>query len=838
MNKNIKEISKVLKNMGYNVDQLFSSNILSDKEREQQLASIFADIIKNQTNNSTKVNKSSKPVDTEHFYMGFVSDAHSKMYLLEDYLKLLSFVGGKCVATGDLSNGSNHYHGHDSSLNETLNLSNDVLSISDMLKRYPDMFVGYVEGNHDQWMSEGTSLYLGYLACKIAGVDEIYAKNVQLVQQKVTYQGKEVPFNFLIVHGEGMPADIVKGLKKSLETACSENVDAIIFGHTHKLGGASTTVVRKNASGVWTEKQVSSFNPGSLLEASDYADKAGYPATAPFDGSVMRCSVVPSKDGNGYKKCIDLENILDVIPEKDRATLKALDNKLAKLETRKFAHSRDIEAKYDELAKEYAVKDFKSNQFNGGQHFIAINGTCDVYSPKTSEAIKRKIKDDLKYAVSVAKDIPNMSIVLNGDLIYDYNKGYITKKDYCSKIIADLQDLCEILKPVADKVISINNGKMECSIMDVERDKGTGRLKSNKENARELANYAAQVLQLPDYMAYAHYDKEDLQSRKIAAQNDQIEKDNQKALDKAYEDFMKKYNKNANVVVELGDDFETVLNKKLDEKRIKEALVKKLRKEHKILDITNEEDRKIIDKKYPLSYVDFRMPNENLIGNIICKLLGISPKQTRVNHVPDAPTIAKIPTATGDTKTVHSYYTSSLPKFMKDLPAKLNSMSEPPDVVVVNSFANKANGDLQEFTTQVRMSYVDKNNIKRMKDVLVVDSGSFAYSKLLTTGRVPTNLIYKVVDVDQLFKTTVPKDSVNFVRPTQKRQVMEKYNYESIHNKFNTINQIVEDVIDHSYETTLRNYYAEYSKAKSKEFVAKKRAELSGNAEELTKSEE
>ena len=837
MKKSEKSIRKSLKELGFNVDNIFTSDLLNDEEKQNQLASIFADVVRNQTNNSTKVNKNATPVDDEHFYLGFVSDAHSKTYLLEDYLKLLSYVDGKCVVTGDMSNGSNHFHGHDGSMNETLNLSNDILSVSDMLKRYPEMFIGYVEGNHEQWISEGTSLYLGYLACKIAGVDEIYAKNVQLVTQKTNYQGKEVPFNFLIVHGEDMPADIVNALKKSLAKACSQNVDAIIFGHTHKLGSASTTVISKNGKGAWVEKQVSSFNPGSLLEASDYADKAGYPANAPFDGSVMHCSVVPDRTGTKFKKCIDIENILDIIPEDYRTVLNGLQKKLDILETKKYGHSKDIEAKYDAILEQYADKKFESTQFVDGQHLIAINGTSDMYEPGATEVLRTKIKDDLRYAVSVAKDIPNLSVVLNGDLIFDYNKGYITKKDYCADFIADLQDLCEMLKPIADKIVAVNYGKMETSIMKVERDKGNGRISKGKEELKELANYASQVLQLSEEEAYARYDKEELRTKKLAVQNNEVNEANQKALTKAYEEFMKKYRKDANAILELETEFERKLNEKLDEKRIKEALIKKLRKTHEILDISDANDRVLIDQRFPLSYIDLRMPNENLIGNIICKLLGVSCKKVKVNSIVDAPSVTKIKTAKGDTKTVLSFYASSIQKFMRELPSKLNSLSEPPDIVVVNSFANKANGDLQEFTTQIRMSYFDKKGIKRVKDVLVMDSGSFSYSRLLTQGRVPSNVIYKAVDVDPLFTTLVPKKSVNYANPNTKRTVLEKYNYESIHNKYNKLEKMVNDTICKSYVKSLRKYYADRSKIKSTEFVDKKKATLL-KEKELVKSED
>ena len=135
------------------------------------------------------------------------------------------------------------------------------------------------------------------------------------------------------------------------------------------------------------------------------------------------------------------------------------------------------------------------------------------------------------------------------------------------------------------------------------------------------------------------------------------------------------------------------------------------------------------------------------------------------------------------------------------------------------------------------MSYFNKNGVKKVKDVLIMDSGSFGYSRLLTTGRVPSNMIYKIVDVDPVFETLVAKKSVNYMNTKNKRTVMGKYNYESIHNKFNPLKQMLENAIDESYEKTLKKYYANYSKIKSKEFVAKKRNAVN-NEKELAKSEE
>ena len=819
MDREEKLLRELLKSNGYDLEGLFESDILNDKERREQLAGILSDIIKNKSNNSSKVTKVSSRINGNDFYLGFISDSHSKLYLLENYLKQLNSIGGKCVVTGDVSNGSNHFHGHDSSLKESLNLTNDVLSIADIMKRYPDMFIGYVEGNHDQWITEGTSLALGYLACKIAGVDSIYAKNVELITQVTRAGGKDVPFNFLVVHGEGMSSNILNALKSSLSKACSQNVDAIIFGHTHKMGSASTTILRKIGNGTWQEKQIMSYNAGSVMEASDYADKAGYPLLTPFDGAVLHCSVVKGKSGE-YKKCIDLENINNVLPKNQQGLIKNLHKNLKMLEGRKYKSKAEIQESYFKIVSQYASKNFQFQKTHDGQYIISISGTSDMYSPNVTEDVRKKIKKDLTYIVSVAKDIPNLSIVLNGDLIQDYNKGYILKKDYVANTVADLQDLCEILRPVADKICAINNGKMEDSIMSVERDKAVGRIGNRKGQIKELANYATHVLQLDVKEAYAHFDRQEMRTKQLAIQNDAVNQANQRVLEREYDDFLKLMAKKPEVLDDIFVDEKVPKSKKEFEKRVKAYLVENLRRKHKILDITNPEDEKIIKKLYPLSEIDLRMPNENLIGHIICKMLNISPKVVKVGSVIGTPSIFSYKESDGKVKTVYSSYCTSLPKFLKELPAKLNSFSEPPDVVIVNSYVTKTGSDLQEFTTQIRMSYFDSHGEKKVKDVQVIDSGSFAYGKYLTNGRIPTNMLYKLVDVEPIFNSILPKDSVGYADPTEKRPVVEKYNYESIENQSGDISRIVKEHIGKSLTRTL-NKYDESKRKRENEYLNK-----------------
>ena len=376
-----------------------------------------------------------------------------------------------------------------------------------------------------------------------------------------------------------------------------------------------------------------------------------------------------------------------------------------------------------------------------------------MYSPDTSQDIRKKIKKDLSYIVSVIKDIPNISIVLNGDLIYDYNKGYIEKKDYCSDIMASLQDLCEILSPVSNKICAINNGKMEESIMKVERDKGNGRIENGKGKLKELANYASQILQLDEKLAYAPYDKQKMHEAQLAIQNDAVNQANQKVLDKSYDNFIKMISQKPELCYQIFKDEQIPKSTAIFQKKVKDYLLEKLRKEHKVLDISNIEDKKIIDKQYPLSEIDLRMPNENLIGNIMCKMLNIPNKSIKVNSIINSLSTFKIVDAKGENKTIASCYCTSLSKFMRELPSRLNSMGEPPDVVILNNYVTKSGTDLQEFNTQIRMSYFNSSGEKKTKDVLIIDSGSFSYSKYLTNGKVPTNLIYKIIEVEPIFRT-------------------------------------------------------------------------------------
>ena len=791
---------------------------MNEKERIEALTGLLHDVIKSQTNNSTKVQNGG--TQNNCLYLGFVSDAHSKLYQLEEYFSLLNAIGGKCVVTGDISNGSNHFHGHDNSLNETQNLSDDILATSDVLSRYKDMFIGYVEGNHDQWITEGTSLLLGYLACKIAQVDDIYAKNIEIIKQSVkTEDGKEIPFHFLLVHGEDMPTDVVKALRKALTKACGKNVDAVIFGHTHKMGSANTTVVSKNARGEWYDKHVGAFNPGTLLEASDYADNAGYPANTPFDGTIMRCSVVKNEEGK-YKKYIDIENIMDLVSEDHRDMLTHLKKQLATLEKTKFASKDELLERYNHL-KEVYLGDQQTimNLTNyNGHYVVSINGTCDMFSPDVDESIRNKIRENLKMLVKVVEKLSNVSVVLNGDLIYDYNKGYIEKKDYCEAILADIKDLCEILKPIANKIVIINNGKMEESVMKVERDKGNGRISKGKK-LTELANEAVQTLQLNTNQAYAECDPIKIQNLRDAAQIRKVNAANQDRLNKEFDLFSARLERDPEVIHELDGYYKEDPKAKDKAKLIKGALAEKLQAQHDILDTTNDEDKKTINRLFPVEDVELRMPNDNLIGNILCKELHISPKD-RVNCTIGRPTEFKF--KDGDnTKIAVACYTTSLAKYLRELPASLATKKNPPDVVVLNNESTKLAPIQDEFTTPLRISCVDNKGITRVKDAMVINSGGFAYGRCLEVGRIAPNILYKVVDVKPVFRTLIPSDSVNYSGKMQTRQVVEKYNCESVLQNNSVAELIIETTMKQSLKKALTAFDQKNYISQNEDILAK-----------------
>ena len=172
----IKSIKKEIEKYGLNVSNIGASGTMTDEELYDYLVGVHADIVRNKTNDSTKLNKKLDVVDESQFYLGFMSDTHSKLYLMENYLELLNDINGKCVVLGDISNGSNlagaTEHHHSDLLNSTLNLSHDILAMSDIYKRYSDMMIGSIEGNHDQWSSEFTGVHVGKEACKIAGISE------------------------------------------------------------------------------------------------------------------------------------------------------------------------------------------------------------------------------------------------------------------------------------------------------------------------------------------------------------------------------------------------------------------------------------------------------------------------------------------------------------------------------------------------------------------------------------------------------------------------------------------------------------------------------------------
>ena len=147
-----------------------------------------------------------------------------------------------------------------------------------------------------------------------------------------------------------------------------------------------------------------------------------------------------------------------------------------------------------------------------------------------------------------------------------------------------------------------------------------------------------------------------MRTKQLAIQNDAVNQANQRVLEKEYDDFLKLMAKKPEVLDDIFVGEKVPKSKKEFEKRVKGYLVENLRREHKILDITNPEDEKIIKKLYPLSEIDLRMPNENLVGNIICKMLNISPKVVKVGSVIGTPSLFSYKESDGKVKTVYASY--------------------------------------------------------------------------------------------------------------------------------------------------------------------------------------
>ena len=507
-----------LEAMGIDVNNIGDSGLMSDYELLDYFSRVEANEIRKRTSISTKVNKNSeKPKEAVERIL-LVSDIHSEFYKLEPVLKDAEFLNIKILNLGDSSDGASlagdKPHHKTALLYSPFNLSHDMNVFADQLSRYKDLFINVIEGNHELWTADLTSIYICQEACRLAKISQKYAKHMQIVTRKVRYDDKDVPFNFLIVHGEGMPAKVINALKAALDQICSYNVDAMFFGHTHVQGSASATIMSRNSKGKWTERSIMAYNPGTLQESAEYADRRGYAATAAYDAPILRFSVVPTADGKGYKKCIDVESINELMPDNYRKTVNKLRGQISKLKKKKYNDMHEIDDDFYALRKEYLPKEYPSIQFKNGQHIISISGTCDMFNPDTPEEIKALIKTKLIELVNYVKDINNLSIVLNGDLLYDYNKGFIVKKDYSAEIFAEIQQLGDILKPIADKIVAINYGRMEEGIMTFQVEKAKGRYSSDKDESKGLANYSMQTSQMDETQAYEPYNKVEMQTKK------------------------------------------------------------------------------------------------------------------------------------------------------------------------------------------------------------------------------------------------------------------------------------------------------------------------------------
>ena len=143
---------------------------------------------------------------------------------------------------------------------------------------------------------------------------------------------------------------------------------------------------------------------------------------------------------------------------------------------------------------------------------------------------------------------------------------------------------------------------------------------------------------------------------------------------------------------------------------------------------------------------------------------------------------------------------------------------EPPDIVLVNNAASNT-GESNEYTTQERKNYLNKNNARKTKDVVIINSGSFRYSRLYTNNKVTTPKIYKIGEVDPIYPTVQPKTSINYKPSNEKRLVIHKYEPESINNVDDHIKRNIEKLINKSHIETINNYYDEFRKSKTPNHV-------------------
>lgn len=812
-------------------------------------------------------------VDGSTAYVVNFSDLHSpegNMHaFMENLTKFAKIPNVLFIFGGDQINNSikgsvGDTHGEILTPRQQIKLLSDI--IKDVDKRYPvvEKIVAILSGNHENRTYKDVSEDPAYWLASELNKAERYVKNIALVeisldkrveqknealeakvmglQEAKQTSPKQVVTNLLAAHAEQVSGNPAAQAQHGLNSKIDSKVDIVTYGHNHKVFIASDIKQQINSNtGKVTQKEVTFINFGSYSGSSEYAERALYEYPRQSDMEILRIT----NTGQNYNKA-DMVNARTVIDEIIENRISDMENTFVKLEKTPFKTNEELQKAYlkeiKRLYKENTAKYKQDKKIK--EEFANKNDVSDkiYFAPLSGfyigdENAKATTKD-IKAKVETLSKLNGSCKVVLSDLVF-YKKAFtLTNKNgsmlgekFPEESFSYILAAADLLKPIKDKIVAYNSGEQEQKIM--------------KYHSEALAKMAMIRLQMDEKLCYEPYNEVKLKTEQLKIQAQQVEGYNKSVLDKevekAYKDLEKavkdslpymnenyismsteaknkellkvlnKYNSlPEGIELDKGGKakYDSAKNAKLD--FLKKVLVARLRAEGKLLSL--KEDKVLIDHKFPLEDIELRTPNEKLVQNIFCHLLGIDPASISINTEPNtnAHFISQVRDNTGKVRNVAfsggSFKSVSGRQRIDGYLKGKSSLVSGANVYYTNAKSGK------EF-----VALDVKKDGDKLIDTIFISGGSFGTG---AEGQVSANKIYKLF-------ATAPKNekkkSLGIYANLEKDFNLhcESLNYETVLYEEDIFSDIVKNLSKASYERAFDAYKVRKAAEKEQEFDGK-----------------
>ena len=669
-------------------------------------------------------------IDGSTVYLKVVQDVHGNYTKLKKELLELSKIPNAYVLfLGDVStNGNIENEKHGNVYGNLRTPEEEILKLIKTLETegvdIKKMMIGYLDGNHELRIQKKTSIRPGRIVTDILGCPEKYIQNAAKIVFELndpTNPKKKINVSGFVRHGENTPSNPGANVESLTQKALIGGVNFALAGHTHNISYGNSVIKYLDQKGHPKERTVIAANFGSDQKDAEYADRAGYSMNGRPDGEMMRIALVLNEKKDDYSTCIDMVNTRDVLNKNALDSYEQALQIIKSIEDTEFSSEKELKQAYKDLSK-------KASQLITNKAKVKLN-TNVFFAPWCGFKIGDKNlnnEEEINEAINLVEKLPNCKVVLNGDMIkYRLPDTFNQKRHakYPEDSFTYLMQLADKLRPIKDKIIAYNSGSEETKIM--------------KYHGEELAEFAMTRLQMDEHLVYEPYNKSEYKAEQLKIQANQVEEYNKKVLRDECNRFMMDEEKYGEFKKYIKENY---ANTKFDyEEVFKTYVALRLRKENKLISVENKEE---VNRRFPLSEIDLKKPNKNLIQNILCTMLGINPKKISINPQYNTQTRNVIKLYTEEGKSEPIYLTGCYSTSVASRGAQENNMARTQshnlgyDIYYVNS---KLGG---EYLTKTASVY-DVDGETKIKDVYHIAGARFDGARTYVNNTYSTNRIYQ-----------------------------------------------------------------------------------------------